>query len=113
MISDCHARCNVIHIHAQDNVRAAWPVIWDLAGSPRGRRALTQAFRLCDELGDKEEEVWGLAYWIQSKRIKNDSVDLRASSTYLILRTTQKLPNKQTPSATWPWATTPTPRRTS
>ena len=50
----------------QDNVRAAWSVIWDLARSPRGRHALKQAFNICDEFVD-EEDVWGLAYWIQSK----------------------------------------------
>jgi hypothetical protein len=49
----------------QDNVRASWPVVWELAATRKGRTILTQAFRLCDALAS-EDDVWSLAYWIQS-----------------------------------------------
>lgn len=51
--------------YCADNVRSAWPVIWDLARTRRGRHTLKEAFRLCDEF-EAAEDVWALAYWIQS-----------------------------------------------
>lgn len=55
--------------YCAENVRAAWPVIGELAKSVGGRQELMQSFRICPGEGvmATEEDVGGLLGWLQSK----------------------------------------------
>jgi len=57
--------------YCAENVRAAWPVIEDMAKSVGGRQELMQRFRICPWEGvmATEEDVGGLLGWLQSKFI--------------------------------------------
>ena len=54
-----------------ENVRAAWPVIGEMARTVGGRQELMQRFRICPGEGvmATEEDVDGLLGWLQSKLI--------------------------------------------
>ncbi|TFJ87211.1 hypothetical protein NSK_001543 [Nannochloropsis salina CCMP1776] len=52
--------------YCADNVRAAWPVIKDLAASVTGRQELTERFRICQGALATAEDVDLLFGWLQS-----------------------------------------------
>lgn len=53
--------------YCADNVRAAWPVIKDLAASVTGRQELTERFRICQGALATAEDVDLLLGWLQSE----------------------------------------------
>lgn len=53
--------------YCADNVRAAWPVIKDLAASVTGRQELTERFRICQGALATAEDVDLLFGWLQSE----------------------------------------------
>lgn len=69
--------------HCAKNVRAAWPIMFNLAKSPQGLQHLSEAFRLCHPL-ETEEKVNSLAYWIQEAWASMAMGEYPYPSTYLL-----------------------------
>ena len=60
-----------------DNVRKAWPRLFELGATEAGRKRLTSLFRLCpNSAPESVSDVWTLAFWLQS------SMDYMAMGSY-------------------------------
>ena len=51
--------------HCVENVKRAWPRIYQLAQSKEGMREISESMRLCDAV-TSVDDVWTLVFWIQS-----------------------------------------------